>query len=188
MQEGTKHRKTMRRRDTGTLRYITFSCIDKLPLLSNVRIKDAFVRELAECQRRTGLLVSAWVVMHNHCHILCWPGPRGHELAPALSGLKSNFARMVIQRWRELDAKILERITGEDGKPHLWMPGGGFDRNLFTDRAISNTIEYIHMNPVRRRLAKDPLEYHWSSARAWKGDRSGLVQITSPWAPDARLP
>lgn len=180
MTEQTEHRKTMRRRDTGSLRFVTFSCNGRLPLLRNDRVKDAFVTELAACQKRSGLYISAWFVIPEHVHALCWPGPRGLPLAPALSGLKSNHGRTIIRRWRELRAPILDRIT-QDGRPVYWMPGGGFDRNLYTRRSILGAIEYIHMNPISRGLVMRPIDYPWSSARAWAGDQSGPVEITSPW-------
>jgi putative transposase len=178
----------MKRYDTGSIRFVTFSCIHRWPLLKNDLIKDEFVRALAACQQRTGLLVAAWVVMPEHAHILAWPGPRGVRLAPVLSGLKSTFARDVIGRWRELRAPILDRITGSDGRPHFWLPGGGHDENLETDDAIDTVTEYIHNNPVRRGLVERATDYRWSSARAWAGRNDTDIVITSPSRMRAPVP
>ena len=51
----------------------------------------------------------------------------------------------------------------------FWQPGGGFDRNIFRERAVPAVIDYIHANPVRRGLVAQPTDWEWSSARFWQG-------------------
>ena len=55
----------------------------------------------------------------------------------------------------------------------LWEPGGGHDRNIFAEELRSNAINYIHMNPVRKGLCSDMIEYRWSSVRAILLDEEG---------------
>ena len=38
----------------------------------------------------------------------------------------------------------------------FWQPGGGFDHNIFRDKTVSAVVNYIHENPVRRRLVDEP--------------------------------
>ncbi len=47
----------------------------------------------------------------------------------------------------------------------FWQEGGGFDRNLFSTAAIAASIDYIHLNPVKRGLCKQAIQFKWSSAR-----------------------
>lgn len=47
----------------------------------------------------------------------------------------------------------------------LWEPGEGHDWNITSPKAMQNAITYIHMNPVRKQLCTNILEYKWSSAR-----------------------
>jgi putative transposase len=49
----------------------------------------------------------------------------------------------------------------------FWQPGGGFDRNIFSLRELHEKIGYIHKNPVRRKLVAQPVDWLWSSYRAW---------------------
>ena len=46
-----------------------------------------------------------------------------------------------------------------------WQEGPGFDRNLNTIKAIQASIDYIHNNPVQRKLCKRAIDWKWSSAR-----------------------
>jgi hypothetical protein len=45
----------------------------------------------------------------------------------------------------------------------LSQRGGGFDRNLWNNRPVYNSISYIENNPVRKRLMAQAAEWEWSS-------------------------
>ena len=59
----------------------------------------------------------------------------------------------------------------------FWQRGAGYDRNLYTNEAICASIEYIHANPVRRGLCKNPLEWEWSGACALAGHAEPLLHL-----------
>jgi putative transposase len=59
----------------------------------------------------------------------------------------------------------------------LWEPGGGHDRNITSHEARLNAIGYIHMNPVRRELCTDILDYKWSSARTLAVGEVGDIDV-----------
>lgn len=42
-------------------------------------------------------------------------------------------------------------------------PGGGYDRNTWSDKAIGKVLEHVHDDPGRRGLATTPDEYSWSA-------------------------
>ncbi len=47
----------------------------------------------------------------------------------------------------------------------FWQEGAGYDRNLYTNEAILHSIDYIHLNPIRRGLCQKAVDWKWSSAR-----------------------
>jgi putative transposase len=49
----------------------------------------------------------------------------------------------------------------------LWQEGGGYDRNLRSESIVLAAINYIHLNPVRRGLCEQAVDWRWSSARAY---------------------
>ena len=59
----------------------------------------------------------------------------------------------------------------------FWQRGGGFDRNLWSPRAIWNTIDYIHQNPVREGLCTYPPDWYWSSSGTYKDGREGPLKL-----------
>jgi hypothetical protein len=50
----------------------------------------------------------------------------------------------------------------------LWQ-GRCFDRALRTVKEHHETVEYIHLNPVRRGLVKRAADWKWSSAHEYAG-------------------
>lgn len=54
----------------------------------------------------------------------------------------------------------------------FWQEGGGYDRNLWTEAAVLAVIEYIHLNPVRRGLCDQAIQWTWSSAGHYYKDDS----------------
>ena len=54
----------------------------------------------------------------------------------------------------------------------FWQEGAGFDRNLFTAKAIQGSIDYIHRNPVERKLCRRAIDFRWSSGRYYFSDPS----------------
>lgn len=110
--------------------------------------------------------------MPEHVHLVMAtdePMPMRRVLAQ----LKGGCALVVLKRWRELNAPVLDRITDANGRSHFWQTGGGYDRTVYPDGELVEKIDYIHMNPVRRGLVARPGEYRWSSlgwTRAAGGD------------------
>jgi putative transposase len=103
--------------------------------------------------------------------------PVGNTIPTLLRQLKPRFSRTVIERWRELDAAILDRLIDSQGRHRFWQPGGGYDRNINTERRLREKIEYLHANPVRRGLCETPTDWPWSSARWYQGEHGGPVRI-----------
>jgi hypothetical protein len=61
-------------------------------------------------------------------------------------------------------SKLVRTESGEKVF-HFWHQGPGYDQNLFTEKAISKAIDYLHANPVRAGLCKSVEDWKWSS---WK--------------------
>ncbi len=145
-------------------RFVTFSTYQRLPLLSNDRIKQCFVDHLQGAKQRFGFHLYAWVVMPEHVHLLMWPRVEEAPLSVVLRDLKREFAREVLGRWRELNAPVLPRLIAPDGSTRFWQRGGGYDRNVYSEEEFFEKANYIHNNPVTRGLVTRADEWRWSSA------------------------
>jgi putative transposase len=105
-------------------------------------------------------LVHAYVLMHNHVHLLLTP------LADA------SVARVM----KALGARYVHHFNKRhDRTGGLWE--GRYRASLVeTDRYLLTCYRYIELNPVRAGLADHPLAYRWSSYRAnAHGARDDLI-------------
>jgi len=181
-------RKHLRRREVHLQpRFLTFSCIDRRPLLQNDRIKDLFAERLAACRSKYRFRLIAWVAMPEHAHLLLVPHPavRG-DVARILAGLKRPFATAVLERWRQLGWSELAALRDAHDRPVFWESGGGFDRNVRDAAEYSKTVSYINSNPVERGLVSRATDYRWSSASAYAGASDPIVPVDllgydAPW-------
>ncbi len=179
------HRKMMKRVEhTNHARFLTFSCYQRLPLFENDAIKDAFVEQIEKARSKTEFRLIAWVIMPEHVHLLIWPEVSEFPASKVSWWLKRDFARLVIGRWRELDAGILGKIQATDGKHRFWQRGGGYDRNIVAGSELEEKIRYIHENPVRRELVERAEDWKWSSARWYGGERDGELMIDEMQRPE----
>ena len=174
-------RKLKRYEHRNDVRYITCSCYKRLALFQNDSIKDRFVQHLRMTQEDYGFRLYAWVLMPEHFHLLLRPADPNDTMTPIVRRLKAGFAKRVIDRWRELNAPILPRITDASDAVRFWQRGGGYDRNLYSESELMEKIAYVHRNPVKRGLVAAPSEWAWSSARAYENgdDETGLQLIKS---------
>ena len=102
---------------------------------------------------KKSFLITAWAFLPDHGHaIICPPYPL-------------TISR-VFQAVKASSIIAINKGRGETGE--LWQ-GRFFDRALRTVKEYLETVEYIHMNPVRRELVKRPEDWKWSSVHEYNG-------------------
>ncbi|MBX3404607.1 MAG: transposase [Phycisphaeraceae bacterium] len=186
--EGTHPiRKRMKRCEVpGGVRFITFSCEHRLPLLGTPESCDLFARSLREGREKLGFRLLAWVAMPEHVHLLMIP-PEGCTLAPVLKSIKLSMQQRIVRVLRLSGDPLALRLIRADGSTRFWQKGGGFDRNVRSDTELCKEIRYIHRNPVARGLVAAPDEWRWSSARWWSARHRGIEQdahdVPCDWPP-----
>lgn len=95
-------------------------------------------------------LLYAYVLMNNHVHLLIETGKT--PLSKILQGINQSYTAWFNRKYRTVG--------------HLFQ---GRYKAILCDRDgyLLSLVKYIHLNPVRARLVKDPGEYQWSSNAAY---------------------
>jgi putative transposase len=154
---------------------LTFSCYGGYQLLSKDRTRQWFVNALDRARRVHDLQLWAYVVMPEHVHVVLLPGRSDYRIGKVLEAIKEGVGRRAINFLKRIRSPWLERLTVRQpsGKieRHFWQPGGGYDRNIVTMKALAASVHYLHANPVRRGLVVQPTDWEWSSARWYEGER-----------------
>jgi len=149
----------------GDAHELTFSCHKRLPLLSSDHAKSVFLQSLDEARKKHHFDVWAYVVMPEHVHLLVYPRNPIYSIDSFRKTVRQTTAKALLPCVRSEDPKMAERLRVLDNRHRFWLRGKGFDRNLFSTKAIHAAIDYLHTNPVRRGLCENELDYPWSSAR-----------------------
>ena len=178
-------RKTRRARDeAGEAHFLTYSCAGRMPLLTRDRTRHWVVEALAATRRELDVALWAYVIMPEHVHVLLYPRGGDREMRRILAALKrpvSDAARAFLEG--SGNDEWLERLSVEYPSRRVfrfWQAGGGFDRNVLSEKTVPAVIDYIHANPIRRGLVARASDWEWSSARFWEGCDDVLLRMDHP--------
>ena len=111
---------------------------------------------------RFAMCVYGYVVMPEHVHLLLNEPEQG-MLADAIHLLKLSFAK---------------RVPGlGDSRSGVFWQKRYYDRNVRDEREFTKKLRYLHRNPVKRGLVKQPGDWKRSSFRHYAGSRSGRDRV-----------
>jgi putative transposase len=172
MKAGPGHRKRVKHyEDPGHVRELTFSCFQRMPLLANDTWREMLSRSIDAAADKHGWRLTAFVFMPEHVHLLFYPLPAASGMDHLLKAIKRPYSYRVKERLAMHDSRLLEQLTVQQ-RPAVrtfryWQEGPGYDRNLETQAAVLAAIDYIHLNPVRRKLCEKAIDWKWSSIRVY---------------------
>jgi putative transposase len=162
--------------EPGHAHELTFSCFQRLPLLSCEAVRDFVLEAVGQARDRLGFLLHAYVVMPEHVHLLLLPRKQSFDVAWVLKAVKQSVARRAKAWLLQNDPPLFTKLTPGGVGFRFWTPGGGYDRNVTESRTLRGVIQYIHENPVRRGLVEKPTDWKWSSA-LWYEERTGPLRV-----------
>lgn len=182
------HRKRCRRFDIpGDPHALTFSCFQRMPLLSRDRSRNWMLEALSRGREMELYDLWAYVVMPEHAHIVLLPRT-GVTISAILKSIKQSVSRRVLLWLATNDRGFLQRLevvdrSGRHKSYQFWQRGGGYDRNLRSVSDVHEKISYVHNNPVRRGLVEKPSQWLWSSAVAWETGKDEPIAIDRSTVP-----
>ncbi len=177
--------KKLRRSESfaGNAHELTFSCYQRLPLLSRDRTRQWFLESLDAARQKHEFELWAYVVMPEHVHVLLLPRRPDYRVPVLLQSIKQPVARKAIAFLKQLESTFLKKLETRDsnGKSsfHFWQMGGGYDRNMVNAKTAWQAVEYLHRNPVKRGLVASPTDWVWSSARQYAGMDGVVLEVDS---------
>ena len=157
------------------VRFLTFSCYQRLRLFDDLELRDAFADRIERLRSEHEWKLLAWVIMPEHIHLVVYP--KDGKVTEMLVKIKQGFAQRVVHRWKQESSPILPKVTSRGGQTYFWQRGGGHDRVVRDRKELNHVIGYVHMNPVERGLVERPIDWRWSSARDYAG-MEGLIRLT----------
>lgn len=129
-------------------------------LFSGDADRMAYLELLNRYKKKCGFILYAYVLMNNHVHLLV--------------ETPEEPISKIMQMLNFTYAQYFNRKYGKVG--HLFQ---GRYKSFLCDRDqyLLSLVRYIHLNPVRAKIAKEPHVYRWSSHEEYMGKNGGMVDV-----------
>jgi putative transposase len=159
------------------LHFVTFSCYRRRPYLGTRHSRDQFVKALDQVRARWKFSLVGYVVMPEHIHLLMGEPPKG-DPSKVLQVLKQKVARDLIAGWQkppkeQMSSSFSDANTNDE---HFWQRRF-YDFNVRSAQKLKEKLDYMHANPVKRKLVLDPKDWPWSSWSFYEKNERGLIAI-----------
>ncbi|MCX6638932.1 MAG: transposase [bacterium] len=168
--------------DESHAHYLTFSCYKKLHLFLDEIVYRLFLDSLNQAHSRALFRLYGFVIMPNHVHLLLFPKVTV-SISAILTAIKQPFSYRALNYLGNINAGLYQQLTVRKGDKlirRFWQAGGGYDRNVFKDETFVHTLNYMHDNPVRKKLVASQSEWKWSSARVYEKRELDVIKLDYP--------
>jgi putative transposase len=162
----------------GHLHFVTFSCYQRLPLLREARSRDLMVRELAWVRDELGFPLVGYVIMPENVHVLLGE-TKDSTPSTVLHRLKLRTARKLRKKPNRMSSKQMSLpLEDEYGEVlrSFWQTRF-YDFNVYSERKLKEKLEYMHENPLKRRLVTHSKDWPWSSWAFYANRKDFLVRM-----------
>jgi putative transposase len=152
--------------------FITVTCLEWKPVLHEDRFKDIIMDSLSFLTKSKRVTVYAFVIMSNHFHMI-WQMVGDHKREDVQRDFLKFTGQQILKILRTENSRMQDELLvhAKDRKRQVW------ERNslgipLWSDAVMWQKLDYIHNNPVKAGLCKNPEDYKYSSAGFYcKGDK-----------------
>lgn len=155
--------------------FITSTIVEGYSLFADPNIADILLQSLRFLQEERGVILFAYVIMHNHLHIIA-----EHE---NLQSMKSFTARKIIDYLKESNKtrtlkklQIYKQSFHKDSDFQVWQEGL-HPKQIHNCEIMYQKIDYIHQNPVKAGFVEASLYWRYSSALNYEG-KKGLIPVS----------
>ena len=156
--------------DPHATHFITSTIIEWLLVHHAGMLRTVLIQSLEYCRKEKSLSIHAWVILDNHFHAIV----SGPDLADTIRDLKRCTSRALLAQIRDEKREwLLNQLAYYRSahkktatEPQVWQEGV-HPQAIVSDEMMLQKLEYLHNNPVKRRMVASPEHWTWSSAHEW---------------------
>ena len=143
----------------GALHHIFFRGNRKEDIFLDSADRLQFLEFLSKVKNRYYVKVYAYCLMNNHAHLFPESGPV--HIGKFMQEFLTNYVKYFNRRWKRVGHLLQDRY-----------------KSILVDKDayLLTLIKYIHLNPVKSGLCRNPEEYLWSSHLEYLGKRKPIVE------------
>ncbi len=167
----------------GNAYYITTSVNKFIKIFKAKKYIDIILENINFYRRKYGFKLLSYVVMPDHLHLLIFPEQDSAEKISDMVGDFKKFTSRTLRKQMEKDKKItwlksfrLNEPRKKNWQYQIWQER--FDDLAVYSPGVARTkVNYIHNNPVRKKMVEKPEEYLYSSARNYILNDQSIIEV-----------
>ena len=176
--------------DQNALYFLTFQIVDWIDVFTRRIYKDIIIDSFNYSIEHKGLQLFAYVIMSNHIHLIA--NSINGTLSDNVRDFKKFTSKKIIETINDIPESRKEWILNRfkfnashlcTNKYYQVWTHENHAILLYSNNFIREKVEYIHNNPVRAGIVKNPEDYLYSSARNY-ASLEALIDISVlvlPW-------
>ena len=167
------------------LHFLTTSTYGRVRLFDSPKFRQQFVTTLAALRQELGFRIVGYVLMAEHFHLLLGPSEKANTTV-ILQKLEGHMAKYILRtlhqnRQHAWCTRMLERLTlpptvHDEAHYRVWQRRF-YDLTVWSEKTRLEKLTYMHSNPVKRGLVKEPGDWPWSSWRFYYLEDSSLLTM-----------
>jgi putative transposase len=169
----------------GHIYYITTVVYNRLPIFTRPAFIVPLIDSLNFYRHKQEFRLLGYVIMPDHVHLVIWPF--GASTVSDMMRDYKEFTSKRIIRQAEVEGNeawaTAFRLAGSEtgrGQNKVWQDSY-WDENIYTERFLRQKLNYVHRNPLRAGLVKQPADYLYSSYRNYEFGEEWLIEIDRGW-------
>jgi putative transposase len=170
--------------EPNTFHYVTLVTYNRVSIFKSEKACEILVDVLGEVRQRFPYKLIGYVLMPDHVHAII--NIRTANISQWLHKVRGNSARRILTWLREeghLQSLNKLALSSPQKRKHthaVWQKDPSVI-DLWSPKFIRQKLNYLHLNPVRAGLCEHPVEWKWSSYRAYLPHKEGEVPIEVDW-------
>jgi putative transposase len=158
--------------------FLTCTILNWVPLFGNTNVVQIVLNSLKFMIENKRLTIQGWVIMENHLHLIA----SALNLSKEIHDFKSFTARSIIDY---LEGNPFASLLGQSRtfkkehkihQEYQFWEEGSHPEMILNMEMLTQKMDYIHYNPVRRGYVEDPSYWRYSSYVDYHDGR-GLLPI-----------
>jgi len=164
--------------------YLTLQIVNWADLFTRQVYRDIVIDNLRYCIANKGLIVYAYVIMSNHIHLLVQSSTT--QLSNTIRDFKSYSSKKFIEYIQQNNESRSEWLLSvfkqaaynnkRNSNYQVWTHEN-HSVHVYSNKFITQKIDYIHNNPVKANLVRQPEDYIYSSACNYAGETAVLPEV-----------
>ena len=162
------------------LYFVTSTIVEFIPVFTSEKYFQIIINSFEYCRTNKGIKIFAYVIMDNHFHLLI----SGENLSDKIRSIKRHTAKEIIEHvkrdnklWLLNQFKFYKKKYKKESNYQVWQEGA-HPQIITTVDVAEQKMNYIHYNPVKRGLVKEPQDWKYSSAGNYYYGK-GVIEIES---------